>query len=233
MLISVFLASCDLTAAALGVCGCATEVGDQIGFQLCAEQKVTQQVGSGVATQTPMRYCEYYVNGSIDQETIGRIRSWVAVGSRYCIGDEIPESQPIRRTVTDDIKDVFSAYSGRPQATWIPGGELEVEVIATFLARATELSVSGELLGNPATIRFVPAAIRWEFSDGESGGGESYERSFSEVGSYTARAVIEYRIDYRYSGSSWVVGASSGELSSNSLAIEVIKIPRRTLLVDP
>ena len=231
MLISVFLASCDLTGAALGVCGCSTEVGDRISFELCGSQTISQPVG-GSSGEIPMRLCEYYVNGSIDSPTLGTISSWVPVGSRLCIGDEIPEPVP-PRTIEDDIADSFRAFSSRPHATWSPGGELEIEVPATFVVSSDSLSVGGSLLGNSATIRFTPVDASWSFSDGASLSGFSVERIFIEPGDYSAQVSVDYRIDYRYSGGSWVTGAGSGTLSSNRLEIPVVKIPRRTLLIDP
>lgn len=231
MLISVFLASCDLTGAALGVCGCATEVGDRISFELCGSQTISQPVG-GSTGEVPMRLCEYYVNGSIDTPTLGTISSWVPVGSRLCIGDEIPVPVP-PRTIEDDIADSFRAFSARPHATWSPGGELEIEVPASFQVSSDSLSVAGSLLGNAAMIRFTPVSASWSFSDGVSQGGFWVERIFLEPGDYTAQASVDYRIDYRYSGGSWVTGAGSGTLQSNRLEISVIKIPRRTLLIGP
>lgn len=231
MLVTVFLASCDLTGAALGICGCGTEVGDRISFELCGTQTITQPVG-GSAGQTPMRLCEYYVNGSIDNPTLGIISSWVPVGSRLCIGDEIREPVP-PRTVEDEIADSFRAFSSRPYASWSPGGELEIGVLAHFAVSQGPISVAGTLLGNSATIRFTPVSASWSFSDGSSLSGFSAQRTFEEPGDYTAQASVQYLIDYRYSGNSWVTGAGSGALSSNRLEIPVVKIPRRTLLIDP
>lgn len=231
MLISVFLASCDLTSAALGICGCGTTVTDQISFELCGSHSISQPGTSG-STETPMRLCEYYVNGSIDQPTLGVISSWVPVGSRLCIGDEIPEPAP-PRTIQDDINDSFQAFSQRPFAQWSPGGELEIEVPATFRVSSDSLSVGGSLLGRSATIRFVPVSATWSFSDGHSGSGFAFERVFLEPGDYTASASVSYRIDYSYGSQDWALGAGSGTLGSNRLEIAVVKIPRRTLLVFP
>jgi len=230
MLIPVFLASCDLAGATLGICDCGTSVTDQISFELCGTTTVSDQVGSD--GEVPMRLCEYYVNGTIDEPTMGRITAWVPVGSRLCIGDEIPELAP-PRTISDDLSDAFIAFSSRPWASWEPGGELEVEVLAGFTVTAGSDSSTGSLLGRPASIRFVPTSAHWSFSDGSTMTGFAVSKAFVQSGDHTAVAKVGYRIDYRYDGSDWVVGASSGQLSSNRLELEVVEIPRRTLLISP
>lgn len=230
MLISVFLASCDLTGAALGVCGCALEVSDQLSFELCAVERLEQV--SEDSSEVETRVCEYYVNGTIDQPTLATIVSLIPVGSRLCIGDEVYQAPP-PRTIEDDIRDSFQAFSQRPFAQWLPGGELEIEVPAKFWVSGEDLSVAGSLLGRQATIRFVPVSASWSFSDGFAASGFELERIFDVPGDYWASAQVEYRIDYRYSTGDWVTGAGSGSLSSNRLEIEVVKIPRRTLLVYP
>ena len=230
MLIPVFLASCDLAGATLGICDCGTSVTDQISFELCGTTTVSDQVESD--GEVPMRLCEYYVNGTIDEPTIGRITAWVPVGSRLCIGDEIPEPTP-PRTTSDDLSDAFIAFSSRPWASWEPGGELEVEVQAGFTVIADPDSSTGSLLGRAATIRFVPTGAQWSFSDGATMTGFAVSKAFEQSGDHTAIANVSYRIDYRYGGSDWVVGASAGQLSSNRLELQVVEIPRRTLLISP
>lgn len=230
MLISIFLASCDLAGATLGVCDCGTTVTDQISFELCGASSVVETTPG--SSEVELRLCEYYVNGTIDEPTMSRITAWVPVGSRLCIGDEIPTPAP-PRTISDDLSDAFQAFSSRPWAWWTPGGELEVEVPANFSVSADSISSSGNLLGRSATIRFVATKSSWHFSDGEQGSGFHFQRTFLEAGSHTATARVEYRIDYRYDHGDWVIGASSGSLSSNRLELEVVEIPRRTLLVMP
>ena len=130
MLIAILLATCDLGGATLGICDCGTQVTDQISFELCGSQGGSAQL-PGESAEVPMRLCEYYVNGTIDEPTLGRIAAWVPVGSRLCIGDQVPEPAP-PRTIDDDIDDSFLAFSSRPWAYWRPGGDLEVEVPAVF-----------------------------------------------------------------------------------------------------
>jgi len=231
MLISVFLAACDLTGATLGICECGMQVTDQISFELCASQgSQTQQTGESF--ETPMRLCEYFVNGTIDEPTLGRITAWVPVGSRLCIGDKVPEPSP-PRTLEEEIRDSFLAFSSRPLAQWEPGGELEIDVPARFSVDTGSTLAAGNLLGRSAQIRFTAVSSSWSFTDGISLHGFDVERTFQDPGTHTAQARVTYRIDYRFNGGSWVQGAGSGSLSSNVLELSVIKIPRRTLLVFP
>jgi hypothetical protein len=180
-----------------------------------------------------LRLCNYYVNGTIDQPTIGVITAWVEVGSRLCIGDEVPEAsnKTIVRTIEDDLSDRFTAVSEKPFAWWEPGDEVEFEDPATFHISQKEIVVSGELLGKAAQIRFRPISARWSFSDGQRGSGFAFTTSFAQVGTYQANGHVGYEVDYKMAGGAWVLSAASWELSAPTLTIPVVEYPRRTLLV--
>jgi hypothetical protein len=228
-------ASCDVTSAALGNCGCDQAIAGQ--FTLCASDQTQSQLPGSSSVSTPqpkpLRLCSYYANGTIDIPTISVITTWVEVGSRLCIGDELGESfssTPVR-TVQDDLQDSITAVSDRPIAWWEPGDEVEFEDPAVFRMNRANLNFSGELLGQSAQIRFVPSSARWQFSDGEAGSGFSFTRSFPDIGSYWAQGYVEYQVDYRIGGGGWVLSAANWELAANRLQVPVIEYPRRTLLV--
>ena len=109
-----------------------------------------------------MRLCSYYANGTIDQPIVTVITAWVEVGSRLCIGDVVPQEsyQTPARTIQDELHDQFTAYSNRPFAWWEPGDEVEFEDPALFRVSRNELSFTGDLLGQGATIRFRPVSAR-------------------------------------------------------------------------
>jgi len=134
-------------------------------------------------------------------------------------------------SIDDEVSDVFGAKSRRPVAYWIPGGEVEVGVPASFFVELAAGEFAGNLLGRSATIRFEPIAARWQFSDGETGSGFSVDRIFESPGSLSAVAKVRVRASYQFDGGSWQQSDAEIWLSSNELAISVVEIPRRTLLV--
>jgi hypothetical protein len=224
--VQLFMASCDLIAAGLGVCGCASSATTEIQYQLCAEQRI--EVEQGAPQDRPRKWCKYYSNGTIDVPTSIYIEAYVYVGSRLCIGDQPPAPA---RTLEDDLRDQLQARSGKPIASWEPGGEIEIDEPAFFSVEFGSRSVTGQLLGRSATIRFVATSHRWVFSDGDRASGQSVEKVFLDPQRQTAQAFVRVRVDYQISGSNWVIGALEAELPSNLLELVVIERPRRTLLV--
>lgn len=222
----LFLASCDLIAAGLGVCGCASSTTTEIQYQLCAEQRI--EVEQSSPQDRPRKWCKYYSNGTIDVPTPIYIEAYVYVGSRLCIGDQ-PDAPS--RTISDELRDQLRASSGRPVASWEPGGEIEIDEPAFFRVEFDDRTVSGQLLGRSARIRFVAISHRWVFSDGERRSGPSIEKMFLDAQDQSAQAFVRIRVDYQYSGGSWIIGALEAELPSNLLELKVIERPRRTLLV--
>jgi len=236
VLIEILLAaSCSIEAAALGVCECSQEQTEG-SFEVCAMERITDReevVGESPATAQPkpLRLCSWYANGTIDSPTLSVITAWVPIGSRLCIGDEVPEATKQVVSIDDEVSDVFGATSRRPIAFWIPGGEVEVGVPASFFVELAAGEFAGNLLGRSANIRFEPIAARWQFSDGETGSGFSVDRIFDSPGSLSAVAKVRVRASYQFDGGSWQQSDAEIWLSSNELAISVVEIPRRTLLV--
>lgn len=231
--------SCDINRAAMGLCGgcsdgsnyaiCATEIGGQ-----ASSANLPGSSNSGPKKPVAMKLCSYYINGSIDQPTLGVISAWVPVGSRLCIGDEVVEYTPgasLKQRVETEISDRFAAGSNLPVARWEPGDEIEYEELARFYVDPKNKSVPGLLLGEAATIRFTATSIAWHFSDGGRGTSAAYSRDFKKIGNYQAFAIVQYRVDYKIGAASWVMGAATRELKSNLLDVLVVKYPRRTLLV--
>jgi len=236
VLIEILLAaSCSIEAAALGVCECSQEQTDG-SFEVCATERITDReevVGESPATSQPkpLRLCSWYANGTIDSPTLSVITAWVPIGSRLCIGDEVPDATKQVVSIDDEVSDVFGATSRRPFAYWSPGGEVEVGVPASFFVELAAGEFAGNLLGRSANIRFEPIAARWQFSDGETRSGFSVDRIFDSPGSLSAVAKVRVRASYRFDGGSWQQSDAEIWLSSNELAISVVEIPRRTLLV--
>lgn len=237
MLIEMLIwASCNAAGAALGGCDqdCPTQGAGS--YTICQVEKTESNTKKPVATAPkpkPKRLCSYYVNGTIDIPTVSVISAWVEVGSRLCIGDEVPKPQTAKpKTLVEEITDAFTAYATKPFAFLSPGGEVEVGESVNFGVDLGGGSHTGELFGRSAEIRFWPTDVRWHFSDGQSLSGRNVSAQFAEPQQLRASATVYYRIDYRYPGSSWVIGASSANLDSNQLVLSVIDPPRRTLLRD-
>jgi hypothetical protein len=236
VLIEILLAaSCSIEAAALGVCECSQEQTEG-SFEVCATERITDREevsreSPATPQPKPLRLCSWYANGTIDSPTLSVITAWVPIGSRLCIGDEVPEATKQVVSIDDEVSDVFGATSRRPFAYWGPGGEVEVGVPASFFVELAAGEFAGNLLGRSATIRFEPIAARWQFSDGETGSGFSVDRIFDSPGSLSAVAKVRVRASYQFDGGSWQQSDAEIWLSSNELAISVVEIPRRTLLV--
>lgn len=231
--LAILAASCSATGAALGVCSSECPTAQGAGYTICSERETNKQVSQKTQAPKPKRLCSYYVNGSIDVPTISTITAWVEVGSRSCIGDPPPvEYKPVVRTIAEQVKDAFTAYATAPFAYLSPNRQVEITEPVNFGVNVGGGTHGGTLFGSAAEIRFIATGVSWSFSDGQSGSGRFVSVAFLDPQVITARAQVSYRIDYRYPGQGWVIGASRASLGTNSLSLEVIDPPRRTLLRD-
>ena len=180
----------------------------------------------------PLRLCSWYANGTIDSPTLSVITAWVPIGSRLCIGDEVPEATQQVVSINDEVSYVFGAKSRTPFAHWSPGGEIEAGLPASFFVELAAGEFAGNLLGRSATIRFEPVTARWQFSDGEILSGFGVDRIFLSPGSLSAVVKVRVRASYQFDGGTWQQSDAEIWLSSKELAIPVVEIPRRTLLVS-
>jgi hypothetical protein len=231
--LAILLSSCSTTGAALGICSNECPTAQGASYTICAERNTETRSESKVSTPKPQRLCSYYVNGTIDEPTASVITAWVAVGSRLCIGDAPPaEYVPVVKTAAEQVREAFTAYATRPFAYLDPSVEAEIAEPVSFGVHVGGGIHRGALFGSAAEIRFVSTGVIWKFSDGQSAAGQSVVVSFEEPQFLSAIATVSYRIDYRYLGSTWVLGASSASLDSNTVSLEVIDPPRRSLLRD-
>lgn len=221
------MVSCDLIAASLGACGCASSVDSEVEYRICAEQRLS--VEQVAPKDKPRKWCKYYSNGTIDVPTPLFIEAYVYVGSRLCIGDK--PANNTSRSIDDELRDQLAARSGFAIASWLPGGELEIDETAQFEVVFANKVVAAELLGREATIRFTATRFRWVFSDGERAFSAFHQKAFENAENQTAQAFVGIRVDYRFSGQPWVVGVLEAEIPSNLLLLNVVEKPRRTLLV--
>lgn len=77
------------------------------------------------------------------------------------------------------------------------------------------------VLGRKAEVQFDPQAVSWDFSDGQDALGSALSRSFSQSGSYWARAKVRYQVSFRLVGETTWQQAGSISVYSNLLEIIV------------
>lgn len=227
---TILATSCDVTKAALGGCGSSCNSSSVAGSFTICESKSQKRSTTSVAKPKPQRLCNYYVNGTIDVPTMTIISAWIDVGSRLCIGDPIPEPQPVVKTVREELEDIFSAKLQAPKAWLTSDSKPEVFESVGFAVEGFDVSVAGSLFGDPATIRFRPVGFSWSFYDGSKAYGETVTRAFTQTGRAWAKASVRYEVDYRKSGG-WTMNAASWSLTSNTVYFAVFDPPRKTLLV--
>lgn len=238
MLVETLLTAASCLDSSVDVCDAACSKAQGSSYTICAEIRLDgSSEGPWEAIQPiipqPQRLCSYYVNGTIDIPTASQITAWVEVGSRLCIGDPIPAQGTLtKRSYTEEVTDAFTAYAIDPFAYFNPNRQFEVLEPVRFGVNVGGGSHGGTLFGSPAEIRFVATNVGWRFSDGQSARGRYVSASFSKPQMVSAYAVVDYRIDYRYPNASWVTGAAFASLDSNRVRLEVIELPRRSLLRD-
>jgi hypothetical protein len=110
-----------------------------------------------------------------------------------------------------------------------PDGWAVVGVPANFWADAAAATVPGELLDQPARVRFTPQAYRFDYGDGSSRTAATAGSSWAALGqeeltktptshvyrargSVRAQVTVVYSAQYRFAGGPWigVVGAVIG-----------------------
>lgn len=231
--LSILLASCNASSGVSGACVAECPTSQGAAYTICSERETKSTSSSESNAPKPKRLCTYYVNGTIDIPTSSVITAWVEVGSRACIGDPPPISvEPVVRTAADQVRDAFTAYATRPFAYLNPNRQVEITEPVNFGVNLGGGTHGGTLFGSAAQIRFVATGVHWNFSDGQSRNGRFVTVSFSDPQRITANASVSYRIDYRYPAADWVLGAASASLETNTIGLDVIDPPRRTLLRD-
>jgi hypothetical protein len=133
------------------------------------------------------------------------------------------------RSVTE--RDEFAAQVPTPRLTISPSA-VRVGAQVEFQLSASATTNAGSLLGQAAEIRFTPIAALIATGDSATLQGFSATHRYLEVGVYSARAMVSYRVDYRIGSGNWVLNAAILESFSNSVAVQVLEPRKRTLLVD-
>jgi len=115
------------------------------------------------------------------------------------------------------------SFSPKPlKATVYPGTQLVVWESAKFSSNPSLHYRSQLILGRQAEVKFSPAWLGWQFSDGTRIQGVQVERSFEKAGKYQAWVIASYFVSYRVVGeTSWQSIAGQISVLSNVLDLEV------------
>jgi hypothetical protein len=127
-----------------------------------------------------------------------------------------------------------------------PKGWTIVGAETNFYSQANAQVQDGELLGQPASVRFSPVRYRWSYGDGTeavlgTGGGSwasqgihefdktSTSHRYRRVGTYTVEHSVEFAAEYRFAGGAWTPIAGTIPTRANDLVVSVGNA--RTVLV--
>lgn len=144
------------------------------------------------------------------------------------------------------MADLESFRPAAPRFTAEPNGWAIVGMPANFVADAAQQVVPGELLGEPAEVRFTPVAYTWSYGDGGSRTtaepGASWEalgleeltptptsHIYLERGTVSAALTVSYGAEYRFLGPDWI--PVSGTLDVTGAPSPVVVVTASTMLV--
>jgi outer membrane biosynthesis protein TonB len=121
---------------------------------------------------------------------------------------------------------VFSPAA--PRASVSPSTSLTPGQTANFSVGLGVRFGTATLFGNLVTVRFTPVQYFWTLGDGTNtspavatvGGVGNAQHAYRQ-GSYTVVAQVEYRVDYKVKGGTWLRDPDTIWLSSNPLNLKV------------
>lgn len=187
-------------------------------------------------------------------------------GGNQCLGFSAPglTVNPLPGNDADTGADASTGDNSGPQivtiadiATFTPQSPVQymqpdrwmvVGLPTNFYTDITPHIVSGQLLGQPADVRFTPFAYLWAYGDGTAvthttPGGTWQALGLNEFdatptshvytaeGTYTITLTVAYAAEYRYAGGAWTPIAGYLELPANELIAQAAS-DAVTVLVD-
>lgn len=156
-----------------------------------------------------------------------------------------PGADPVRAVTISDLARFLPASAALHGE---PDGWAVVGVPANFWADAGAATVSGELLGRTAEVRFAPQAYRFDYGDGSARTSDTAGASWAALGQeeltetptshlYRARGAVRaqvtvvYSAQYRFARGPWT--AVAGAVSSTTPPQRVLIVVERTALTTP
>jgi hypothetical protein len=176
-------------------------------------------------------------SGTRPQSGSGPIRAPGVVGTPP-VRDGYTVTSPVRDgyTITSPVR-LEDLVNFRPTSgvhRMEPDGWMVVGLDTNFYALVTGGVQTGELLGQPATVRFDATRFRWDYGDGTgatraTGGGSWASQNIAEfdptatshvyrlAGTYSIGLTIEFAAEYRFADGPWTPIAGTIPVTSNRL----------------
>lgn len=160
--------------------------------------------------------------------------------------------EPVAPTIT--LSDIAAFRPAPGEQRMQPDGWTVAGLDTNFYAIRPVEVVDGSLLGQPASVRFIPVAYHWTYGDGEGAtlgtpGGTwrslglaefdptPTSHVYDELGEYTIRLTIDVRAEYRWAGSGWIPIDGRLTVPANDLHLSVgtadTVLVERDCAVDP
>lgn len=181
-------------------------------------------------------------------------------GGVVCQGFAIPDLDvnPVPGDAADDsdgsgpqlitLADIATFTPQSPVQYMQPDRWMVVGLPTNFYTDIAPHVVSGQLLGQPADVRFTPFAYAWNYGDGtavthptpggtwQALGLDEFDATptshvYEAEGTYTITLTVAYAAEYRYAGGPWTRIAGYLELPANELVAEATS-EAVTVLVD-
>ncbi len=160
-----------------------------------------------------------------------------------CVGSSPPKGG----TGPTSISDLESFRPRTPVQFAEPSGWAVRRIPTNFWTTAAPHTVAGELLGNPADVRFTPVLFRRYFGDGERRTSTSRGASWRDLGQapwtrtstshvyesegrYRVRLLVWYSAAYRFGSQDWV--SLTGEVAVWANQLDMTVLSADLVLVD-
>jgi hypothetical protein len=208
---------------------------------------------SGPRANTPSAHplTDAEVQALLDEICVGDgvcgARNGALLNPRIAVADAAP-AEPGDPATAVTITDLARFLPATAALHSEPDGWAVVGVPANFWADSSAVTVSGELLGETAQVRFTPRAYRFEYGDGTSRATTSAGSSWAALGQeeltetptghvYTSRGdrsaavTVVYSARYRFAAGPWI--GVAGAVSGTAPPQRVLVVVERTALTTP
>jgi len=166
------------------------------------------------------------------------------------VGEDVAGASIVRgpwEIIEIGLDDIASFRPGASAAYMEPGGWTVRGLPANFWTVASTQIVDGELLDEPASVRFTPVRYGWDFGDGEKASRSSAgapwvelgvdefaetptSHSYARSGTYVVQPSVDYSAEYRLgTGEEWI--PITGVVTARTNPLTVVVTGASTVLV--